>query len=434
MRKKPVLTAAVLAALTVLMPVGVRAAEPGVRIPAVVNPAIGEAISVEGTLQLRTDLEMPHYEVGDWAIMLDDKALLARLEGKQVQITGKEFKGFSILMRRQLEVTSITTTLEGVLAEVTDLETPHYELDGWVLQGDAATFSAMSGSDVRVTGRVLLGPSIYMKPAVQVSSVAAVSAEQEEAIAVKVRGVLRLEQELEGPHFSVDGWVVKADQAELLAKLVGKYVTIKGSEFTGMSIFMRPQVVVEELEVTLRGSLQSVTDLESPHFELDGFVLLGEAGAMQALSGQTVMVTASLFTGPSIYMRPVLEVKSVQAAASLLPEKVLVAGKAPAFPVAPVLEQGHLMLPLRATVEAAGGVVEWDQAARAVRLTVGERTTTIAIGKAEHAGGKLAVAPYLKHSHTMASFDLFEALGLGLYWEGATLHVLPVPSGSTADR
>lgn len=439
MKKRPVLTAVMLAALTALGPaVGVWAAGPvlgPVREP-VIQPVAGSVITAEGTVVRVTNLESPHYEVGGWALMLDDRALLARLEGKHVQITGKEFTGLSILMRRQLEVTSLTATLEGVLTELTDLETPHFEVDGFVVQGEAAALSAMKGEAVRITGNVVLGSSLFMKPVVQVQALVALQPGVGESLpaAVEIRGVLQFEQELEGPHYAVDGWVVKLEGAEVLAELVGKYVTIKGTEFDGISIFMRPQVVVQELQVTLRGNLQTVTDLEGSHFELGGFVLVGENTALQALSGQEVQVTATLITGPSIYMRPALEVAAVQAAGNLVPKQVLIGGKEPRFPTAAVMRDGHLMLPLRATIEAAGGLVEWDPVAWAVRVSVGRRSTTVAIGRAEHAGGKLAVAPFLQGGYTLASADLYESLGLGLYWEGTTLHILTIAEGGRADR
>lgn len=440
MRNK--LLAAAVAAATVLAPAGGALAD--VTVTPVQPPRL-EAIntgtvSVQGEIRLVTNLETPHYEVGGWALMLDDKALLAQLEGRQVQVTGTPFTGMSILMRRQLVVSAIEVTLEGTLIEVTDLEVPHFELGGFVVQGDAAELRTMAGAAVKLTGPVHMGPSVYMKPAVQAESLTLVASAVDPAEpgqivpAVEVRGVLRFNSQLEGPHYEVDGWVISLDARAALDRLVGKFVTVKGTEYDGMSIFMRPQVVVSELSVTLRGSLVAVTDLETPHYELGGFVLTGAAADLQALSGQEVMVTATLVTSPSIFNQPVLAVSSVHAAAALVPDLVLSGGSKVALPTAAVRQNGQLMLPLRAMIEAAGGLVQWDPVAWAVRVSVAGRSTTVSIGRVESGLGNLPVAPYLESGHTMAPAALFEGLGLELHWEGTTLHVSTPTDGSTMDR
>lgn len=428
LRRKIVAVAA--ATVTVLAP---GAALADVSITPVQPPrlvAAPGAVSVEGEVRLVTNLETPHYEVGGWALMLEDKALLAQLEGRPVRVSGTPFTGFSILMRKQLVVTAIEVTLEGPLTAVTDLEPQHYELEGFVVQAAAADLAAMAGATVKLTGAVNLGPSIYMKPVVRADSLA-VTAPAAEVATLEVRGVLRHNAGLEGPHYEVDGWVVSLDAAEALKLLSGKFVTIKGTEFTGMSIFMRPQLVASELSVTLAGTPVLVNNT---HYELHGFVLTGAVDSLQQLASQPVLVTATLLTGGPESGRPALAVSSVRAAADLVPETLLVGGSKVSLPAAVTRRNGHLMLPLRATVEAAGGLVQWDPVAWAVRVSVAGRSTTIAIGKAESGLGTLPVAPYLESGHTMAPAALFEGLGLEVHWDGPSLQVTLPAAGAAVDR
>jgi hypothetical protein len=238
---------------------------------------------------------------------------------------------------------------------------------------------------------------------------------------VSASGVLTYVTDLETPHYEVSGWAIAMNSAAL-PKLVGKSVTVTGKLSGGISILMKPQILVSEMQVTLEGTLTLVADVESPHYELAGFVLKSaDTASLESLSGQTVAVTGLLAADSSIYMKPVIDVREAWAAGTRLPSLVVVRGHAPAFPTASRVVDGHLMLPLRAVVEAAGGNVGWDAEAMAVRIALEGRFALIRIGQTAYSNGELPVAPFLADDCTLAPVELLTDLGLVQRWEGPIL-------------
>lgn len=303
-------------------------------------------------------------------------------------------------------------------------------------------------------------------------------------------GLLEYEPSLETPHYTVGGVAIQYPSREALDRLVGKQVSVKGRPFDGVSVLLKPQLVVTELRVTLEGELvrgeagfeldgwalkgaeptlagmegrhvrltgtvlpegrgalqvdevaplaetlsvsgvlEYESELESPHFVVDGWALKTEnPDQLRSLVGKRVTVTGHRFEGISILMRRQLVVTSVSAETEVrLPVLVGVAGKLPYFPEQPYLEDGHLMLPLRAVVEAAGGAVAWNGERKAVEVKLLKHTSLVHVGQ-KHLSDKvtLPAAPVLKNGHTMVPLEALAAMGLVHRWErGALLIDLP---------
>jgi hypothetical protein len=115
------------------------------------RPAPSLNMVVSGTLEYVKNLESPHYEVGGWAITAPDFAVMSLLAGKQVTVTGRPFSGVSLLMRRQLTVSTMTATLEGTLEAVDG----HYELEGFIVKGLESQVQALAGARVEAVGAVV---------------------------------------------------------------------------------------------------------------------------------------------------------------------------------------------------------------------------------------------------------------------------------------
>jgi hypothetical protein len=138
-------------------------------------------------------------------------------------------------------------------------------------------------------------------------------------------------------------------------------------------------------KITVEGILE-YQDLEGGFYSVGGYALRGDAGVMASVKGQQVIVTGTEFTGVSIQMTKTLDVELILrplTSARALPASVQVAGKAANSDVAPFVQDGVLMLPLRAVVEAAGGTVTWDAETMTVGVELSDRNANITIGKGE---------------------------------------------------
>jgi hypothetical protein len=386
------------------------------------TPPIQAEVQVEGPLEYVVQLETPHYEVGGWALLVDAPAVLAQLKGKQVSVAGTPFTGVSVLMRRQLVVTRIKTTLTGTLSQATEAGIPVFALDGWRLQGATETLPALTGRQVKVTGTVVLDAPV---PTLHVQSVEAT--DQHPETAITVTGVLQQVTDLETPHYRLGEWILDGLDEGLLARMAGKPITVTGTPSAHPSTVMQPTLAVTDVRLALEGMLTTVTDLERPHDELGGWVILADPAVqaeLKTMRGQFIIVHGSVHTGPSLYMKPVLQVTIAQAAPVRLPAKVMVNGQAVQLPTEPTVQNGQLMLPLRVLVERAGGTVAWDPDRAAVQVVVGDRSTTLTIGQPQHALGTLPVTPMLKEGHTLVPAAVLTELGFQLYWEGDVLHLL----------
>ena len=102
----------------------------------------------------------------------------------------------------------------------------------------------------------------------------------------------------------------------------------------------------------------------------------------------------------------------------------------------PVIVDGRTLLPVRAVVEAMGGVVGWDQATKTVTLTVGEDVVKLTINSTaavlNDEAKTLDVAPVIINSRTMLPIRfVMESFGGQVGWNAKTKTVtLAYPAGN----
>ncbi len=223
-------------------------------------------------------------------------------------------------------------TVEGSL-EWIDLEGGYYQVNGWALMGDDATFASLAGKTVVVTGKEFNGMSIRMVKSLEVSTIWLKEAATSEILPdtpvlepIRMEGSFNIEgtveySDLEGGFYTVDGWGLLGDKA-LIESVAGKRVIVKGKEFTGMSVRQVRQIEVESI----------LLPVSADHVQ----------PAAVVINGRTVDATQ-----------------------------------------APMVVDGALMLPLRAVVETAGGRVEWEPKERMVIVTMPDRMAYFWIDKSE---------------------------------------------------
>lgn len=104
---------------------------------------------------------------------------------------------------------------------------------------------------------------------------------------------------------------------------------------------------------------------------------------------------------------------------------VVIDGKAVSFDVAPVNDNGRLLVPLRAIFEQMGATVTWDDATQAATAVKGDKKVVIAIGSLEPTVNgqvsKIDVAAKLVSNRTLAPMRFVcEAFGGKVNWDEAT--------------
>ncbi len=437
MKRKQIVLAALMAAL-LLFPSSSMAVTVSPTLPEPEPvPAAPRALRVDGVLHYETDLESPHYVVGGWALKVADTTPLQSLVGKWVEVTGTEYQGISILMRPQLEVTQMRTRLEGHLSRLEESGAVRYELGGWVLQGDLRQLEELAGQDVSVTGWVVFDapagqPTLTVEKTMAASAGDRAPAEPE---VLEVSGILRYETDLETPHYAVEGWALRMERPTVLARLVGRPVTVRGTRFEGISILMRRQLQVQEIEATLEGVLERVDGADGPVYMLDGWVLMDTSRRLAELVGRRVTVTGAIVSQPVIAPARVQVLDGedgTEAESWHVPRVVVIGGVRPHLHVPPVQLEGELMLPLRALVEAAGGEVTWNPYLRAVVIQLNGHQLIIAIGQTAVSGFRtLPAAPVIREDRTLVPLKLFEFLGYRWQWTEGTLILEPkaTPAG-----
>ncbi|HBQ28842.1 MAG TPA: hypothetical protein DD719_05525 [Desulfotomaculum sp.] len=115
---------------------------------------------------------------------------------------------------------------------------------------------------------------------------------------------------------------------------------------------------------------------------------------------------------------------NMQPKASRVPAgtKVLVNGAPLALDVAPLVEQGRLLIPLRAIAEALGAVVKWKEAGESIMVTKGEVSVRLKIGSNTAYKNNIKInleAPLrITGGRTLAPLRLVsETLGAKVAWE-----------------
>ncbi|MEW6182130.1 MAG: stalk domain-containing protein [Bacillota bacterium] len=103
----------------------------------------------------------------------------------------------------------------------------------------------------------------------------------------------------------------------------------------------------------------------------------------------------------------------------------------------PVIEQGRVLVPLRAVATALGAETQWDGAARTVTITKAQTTVAVTIGiTAAYTGGtrvELDVPPKIVNGRTLVPFRFVsEALGADVNWDGDTQTVTVTGGGLEA--
>ncbi len=194
------------------------------------------------------------------------------------------------------------TEMEGEVKYVTNLETPHYELNGIVLVSNI-NLKNLEGYYVKVKGYMLEGPSIFMKKRMLVTDYEIIYKNK----LVELVGEVKYVRDVGPPHYELNGIVLEADFN--LRRLAGRYVKVKGYMLEGPSIFMKERMVVRDYEilhpnklVELEGEVKYIRNLEIPHYEINGVVL--EAGfELSGLTGYYVKVKGYMLDGPSIFMK-----------------------------------------------------------------------------------------------------------------------------------
>lgn len=174
--------------------------------------------------------------------------------------------------------------LEGEVKYVKDLETPHYELNGFVLQANF-DLKHLEGHYVRVKGYRLEGPSIFMKNRLLV---------REYEILYKnklseLEGVVRHVKDLETPHYELNGIVLQANFD--LKGLEGYYVKVKGYMLEGPSIFMKERMLVKDFEVLNKGEILKMKGVIERGFRFNDFILLSKLD-LRPYMGKEVEITA----------------------------------------------------------------------------------------------------------------------------------------------
>jgi len=119
------------------------------------------------------------------------------------------------------------------------------------------------------------------------------------------------------------------------------------------------------------------------------------------------------------------------------PIKVCLDGTALVTDVDPVLQEGRTLVPFRAIGEALMAKVDWDESARMVTLTLGDKTVQLVIGdKTAYVNGEaktLDVPAMLVENRTMVPLRFIsESLGASVQWSGELrridIYTDPVPS------
>lgn len=116
---------------------------------------------------------------------------------------------------------------------------------------------------------------------------------------------------------------------------------------------------------------------------------------------------------------------------------VILDGKALTFDVAPIIENGSTLVPLRAIFEAMGATVTWDDATKTASAVKGTIKVILPIGSLEPTKNgvvsKLSVPAKIVDGRTLAPLRFVgEAFGGSVGWDGTTRTVTITSAGAVA--
>lgn len=131
--------------------------------------------------------------------------------------------------------------------------------------------------------------------------------------------------------------------------------------------------------VTLEGQIAEAGGV----ITLDGWTLVGNSVLLAQLKGQHVWILGTSQEGQGAGKLTVDRIERALAMNRVLPAKLTVNGKAPAFDQMPYMHKGTLMLPVRALVEAAGGKIEWNQETWTAHVMMADRSADLTLGESK---------------------------------------------------
>ncbi len=176
------------------------------------------------------------------------------------------------------------TEMEGEVKYVTNLETPHYELNGIVLVSNI-NLKNLEGYYVKVKGYMLEGPSIFMKKRMLVKDYEILHSNK----LVELEGEVKYIRNLETPHYEINGVVLEAGFE--LSGMTGYYVKVKGYMLDGPSIFMKERMLVRNYEILNKGEVLKLKGVVGEGLRFNGYVLTGNRN-LRPYIGKEVEITA----------------------------------------------------------------------------------------------------------------------------------------------
>jgi hypothetical protein len=301
-----------------------------------------------------------------------------------------------------------TTSLTGVLEWVTDLESPHYEVNGTVLllspEIAPESLRAYVGQKVTVTGTPTDGPSIFMRSVLNVTAVTPAAISPVDPVPGGGTGPDHGQHDPRmQPHNGVKGASI----------LFGKLERVVGIWRTDL-LLAGHLVISDKIDLTpFVGHRLAAVVKYSPS-------ATGEA-RYEVISVTRVSTDlAADLDKNDLYRRPAAPVKLNILGSTLQGETV-------------IMGNGRTMLPLRTVAKALGAKdadIKWDQASQTATVTVGDRTVLVQLGsnlvtlkRAGQPDQEIAVdvAPVVLNGWTMVPLRvLSEGLGAQVSWDAAT--------------
>ena len=319
---------------------------------------------------------------------------------------------FTALGTVALAVGDGTITVEGVVTPVS-LEGPHYEVAGYVLIGPGVDFSTWNGQAVQVTGRVDHSPSIWMRPMLQVTRLAALNPPW----APPVTGPAPPVTEPQPPVVMPQPPVVMPQPPVVMPQppvvMPQPPAPAPHPPIQGPPPVQAPQPPHEPDElprlpqvppVPLAGTsasllfgVLSVSEVDGvAYYSLAGHNVMSESVDLSAYVGEKVAAAVATTRPMSIQGPRVLVIKRIWVISGDLgsdlgrgdlpyttpprPIRIMIQGRAIPLDAPVLLANGRTLVPVRLVTEALGAQVSWDGERQLVTVRVGATTVLLAIG------------------------------------------------------
>lgn len=315
-------------------------------------------------------------------------------------------------------------TLTGKLEFVTTIGVPHYEVNGYVLvYSDAVKLSALNGADVVVQGAELNQPSLFMRKAISVQTLATEpllsgesSREQRE-----ITTPIAPDPSLSLPPGGGNQISIPAPPVPFYGTtfhlLFGRVV------FTGGKYFVVEPASSGEVRTWITGSTVHLSALTNKQ--------IGAVAARETLQDGTIRFR--------IYQAIVLsddladQIRANTALIYVAPAgeiTVRLRGRIVNMDQSPVIGNGRTLVGLRAIAEALGAQISWDGASRTATVRLGDREVVVQVGSNRVVVHQIDqpdlfihndIAPAIVSGRTMVPARvLSEGLGLQVTWTAET--------------